>query len=150
AMAALGIADRYPSFGWIFWITTLSCGFLVLAPGQVSVGDQIARRWTDMIWTASSRAHRLGRGEVRYIYYGILSLYAVWGIVILWRFPALQIAKIGAVLGNLSLGFSTLQALYVNRVLLPPELRPTAALQIGTACCGVFFMGISAAVLWSL
>ena len=53
AMTAEGIADRYPSFGWIFWMTTLSCGFLVLAPGQVSVGDQIARRWTDMIWTAS-------------------------------------------------------------------------------------------------
>jgi hypothetical protein len=147
AMAAEGIADRYPSFGWFFWITTLSCGFLVLAPGQVSVGDQIARRWTDMIWTASARAHRLGRGEVRYIYYGILTIYAVWGLVILWYLPALQIAKVGAVLGNLALGFSTLQALYVNRVLMPPDLRPNALLQIGTVCCGVFFLGISMAVL---
>ena len=149
AMTAEGIADRYPSFGWIFWITTLSCGFLVLAPGQVSVGDQIARRWTDMIWTASARAHRLGRGEVRYIYYGILMLYAVWGLVVLWLLPAFQIAKIGVVLGNLGLGFSTLQALYVNRVLLPPKLRPNAAQQIGTACCGLFFLGISIAVLWT-
>ncbi len=90
AMTALGIADRYPSFGWIFWITTLSCGFLVLAPGQVSVGDQIARRWTDMIWTASGVRHRLGRGEVRYIYYGILTLYGVWGLVVLWFLPALS------------------------------------------------------------
>jgi hypothetical protein len=150
AMTAEGIADRYPSFGWIFWITTLSCGFLVLAPGQVSVCDQIARRWTDMIWTASARAHRLGRGEVRYIYYGILAIYAVWGLVVLWFMPALQIAKIGAVLGNVALGFSTLQALYVNRVLLPPELRPGALLQVGTACCGVFFLGISVAVLWNM
>jgi hypothetical protein len=150
AMTAEGIADRYPGFGWIFWITTLSCGFLVLAPGQVSVGDQIARRWTDMIWTASTRAHRLGRGEVRYIYYGILAIYAGWGLVILWFLPALQIAKIGAVLGNLALGFSTLQALYVNRVLMPPDLRPKAALQIGTAGCGIFFLAISMAVLWTL
>ena len=74
-----------------------------------------------MIWTASARAHRLGRGEVRYIYYGILAIYALWGLVILWYLPAFQIAKIGAVLGNLALGFSTLQALYVNRVLMPPE-----------------------------
>ncbi len=72
AMTAQGIADRYPSFGSIFWFTTLACGFLVLAPGQVSVCDQIARRWTDMIWTASGRAHRLSRGEVRFVYYGIL------------------------------------------------------------------------------
>jgi hypothetical protein len=64
--------------------------------------------------------------------------------------PALQIAKIGAVLGNLALGFSTLQALYVNRVLMPLGLRPKAALQIGTACCGIFFLAISMAVLWNL
>ena len=147
AMTAEGIAVRYPGLGSIFWFTTLACGFLVLAPGQVSVCDQIARRWTDMIWTASARAHRLGRGEVRYIYYGILMVYAVWGLVILWFLPALQIAKIGAVLGNLALGFSTLQALYVNRVLMPPELRPNVLLQIGTACCGAFFLGISLAVL---
>jgi hypothetical protein len=150
AMTAEGIAERYPGFGSVFWILTLSCGFLVLAPGQVSVGDQIARRWTDMIWTASSRARRLGRGEVRLVYYGILSLYAVVGLVILWFFLALQIAKIGVVLQNLGLGFATLQALYVNRTLLPPELRPNAVQQLGTFCCGIFFLGISIAVLASL
>ena len=37
-----------------------------------------------MIWTAGGRAHRLSRGEVRFIYYGILALYAVLGMVILW------------------------------------------------------------------
>jgi hypothetical protein len=149
AMTAEGIADRYPTLGWLFWITTLSCGFLVLAPGQVSVGDQIARRWTDMIWTASARVHRLGRGEVRYIYYGILGLYALGGFVILWLLPAFRIATIGVVLGNLGLGFSTLQALYVNRVLLPRELRPNVVQEVGTAVCGVFFLGISIAVMWA-
>jgi hypothetical protein len=150
AMTAGGIADRYPGLGWLFWITTLSCGFLVLAPGQVSVCDQIARRWTDMIWAASPRAHRLGRGEVRYIYYGILAVYAVWGLIILWYFPALQTAKIGAVLNNVALGFATLQALYVNRVLMPRELRPNPVLQIGTVFCGVFFLSVSVLGLWSL
>ena len=149
AMTAEGIADRYPSFGWLFWITTLSCGFLVLAPGQVSVCDQIARRWTDMIWTASARAHRLGRGEVRYIYYGILTIYAVWGLVVLWFLPALQIAKIGAVLGNLALGFSTLQALYVNRVSCPANcvrVRSSRSARL----VAVFLLGISIAVLWNM
>ena len=129
AMTAEGIADRYPAFGWIFWITTLSCGFLVLAPGQVSVCDQIARRWTDMIWTASARAHRLGRGEVRYIYYGILAIYAVWGLVILWFLPALQIAKIGAVLGNLALGFLDL----AGTLREPRADAPRAAAEAGAA-----------------
>ncbi len=150
AMTAQGIAARYPGLASFFWITTLACGFLVLAPGQVSVGDQIARRWTDMIWSASTRAHRLEGGQVRFIYYGILIMYAVLGFVILWFFPAFQIAKIGVILGNLALGFSTLQALYVNRTLLPPALRPGAFLQAGTACCGFFFLAISLAVMFTL
>ncbi len=150
AMTALGIADRYPSLGGLFWITTLACGFLVLAPGQVSVCDQIARRWTDMIWTASGRAHHLSRGEVRFVYYGILALYAVIGMVILWFLSAIVIAEIGVVLGNLALGFSTLQALHVNRKLLPRELRPGWLQQAGTLCCGIFFLAVSIAVILTL
>jgi hypothetical protein len=129
---------------------TLLCGFLVLAPGQVSVGDQIARRWTDMIWTASPAVKRLGRGEVRYLYYGILMIYGIWGLLILWLLPALRIAEIGAVLGNIALGGSSLQALYVNRKLLPKPLRPHPLLQLGVALCGVFFLGISIAVMATL
>ncbi len=147
AMTAGGIADRYPGLGSIFWFTTLACGFLVLAPGQVSVCDQIARRWTDMIWTGGGRAHRLSRGEVRFVYYGILAFYAVLGMVILWFLRPIAIAEIGVVLGNLSLGFSTLQALHVNRKLLPRELRPSPLLQVGTFCCGIFFLAVSIAVI---
>ena len=150
AMTAEGIADRYPSLGSVFWITTLACGFLVLAPGQVSVCDQIARRWTDMIWTASGRAHLLSRGEVRFVYYGILAFYALLGMVILWFLNPIVIAEIGVVLGNLSLGFSTLQALHVNRKLLPRELRPGWLQQAGTLCCGIFFLGVSIAVILTL
>ncbi len=150
AMTAEGIALRYPSFGGLFWVLTLSCGFLVLAPGQVSVCDQIARRWTDMIWTASPRVKRLGQGEVRYLCYGILLAYGIWGLFVLWLLPALQIAKIGAVLGNVALGVSSLQALYVNRRLVPPSLRPNPLMQVGVALYGVFFLGISIAVIATL
>ena len=126
---------------------TLLCGFLVLAPGQISVGDQIARRWTDIAWTASNRIQRLGGTRVKYVYYSILAIYAVWGLFVLWRLPALDIAKIGAVLGNVALGFSSLHALYANRVLLPKALQPHWLLQIGTLLCGVFFIGISLVVV---
>jgi hypothetical protein len=146
-MTAMGIADRYPSWGSIFWFTTLACGFLVLAPGQVSVCDQIARRWTDMIWTAGGWSRAISRGEVRFVYYAILAFYAVLGMVILWFLRPIAIAEIGVVLGNLSLGFSTLQALHVNRRLLPRELRPSWFLQLGTFFCGIFFLAVSIAVI---
>ena len=147
AMTAEGISVRHPEYSTVFWTLTLLCGFLVLAPGQISVGDQIARRWTDIIWTASSSAKRLGGTRVKYVYYSILSIYAVWGLFVLWRLPALDIAKIGAVLGNLALGFSALHSLYVNRHLMPRELRPHWILQIGVIFCGIFFIGISLIVI---
>ncbi|MEX0977848.1 MAG: hypothetical protein WDZ48_03295, partial [Pirellulales bacterium] len=150
AMTAEGIALRYPEYGGLFWTLTLMCGFLVLAPGQISASDQIARRWTDIIWTASSRAKRLGGTRVKYVYYSILSVYALWGLFVLWRLPALDIAKIGAVLGNIALGFSALHALYANRALLPKPLRPHLLLEIGTLLCGIFFIGISMVVMVDL
>jgi hypothetical protein len=147
AMTAEGIALRYPEYGGLFWTLTLLCGFLVLAPGQVSVGDQIARRWTDIIWTASSRARRIGTTHVTYVYYSIMGLYACWGLFVLWRLPALDIAKIGAVLGNVALGFSALHAWYANRALLPKQLQPHPLLQVGVLLCGIFFIGISMVVI---
>lgn len=146
AMSAEGIAARYPSYASLFWFLTLICGFLVLAPGQVSVGDQIARRWTDMLWNASARVRQLG--EVRFIYYGILAAYCVGGLIILIQFPAVQIAKIAAVLQNIALGSVSLMSIYVNRTLLPKEIQPGWFHQLGVLLCGVFFLSISLALLF--
>lgn len=150
AMIADGMATRYPAYGGMFWLLTLLCGFLILAPGQVSVGDQIARRWTDIIWTASPWARRMRESRVGQLYYGILAAYCVWGLIALWQFPPLAIAKIGAVLGNVALGCATLHALYANRVLLPPSLRPHWFLQAGTVVCAAFFFGLTAIVVWNM
>jgi len=150
AMTAEGISREHPQHAGLLWTLTLLCGFLVLAPGQISASDQIARRWTDIVWTASSRVKRLGGDRVKYVYYSILCVYAVWGLFVLWRLPALDIAKIGAVLGNIALGFSALHALYANRTLLPKALRPHWLLEIGTLLCGLFFIGISLVVMVDL
>lgn len=150
AMTAEGIALEHPAYAGLFWTLTLLCGFLVLAPGQISAGDQIARRWTDIVWTVSSRVKRLGGTRVKYVYYSILAMYAVWGLFVLWRLQALDIAKIGAVLGNIALGFSALHSLYVNRTLLPKPLRPHWLMQIGVVLCGMFFIGISLIVMVDL
>jgi len=147
ALTAQGIAQRFAAAGPALWFMTLLCGFLILAPGQVSVADQIARRWTDMIWSASPVVRRLGRGEVRYVYYGILVLYGAWGFVILWRFPALEIAKYGVILQNVALGVVSLLAWRVNRTLLPRQLRPRWFVQLGAVAGGAFFLSISGA-LW--
>lgn len=148
AMTGEGIASRYPSMGGMLWFLTLLCGFLVLAPGQVSASDQLARRWTDIIWTVSPALQRLGTRRVKSVYYGILGLYCIGGLVILTLLPAVKIATISSVLQNFALGTSALLSLYMNRVLLPREVRPNWLMQIGSAVCGFFFLAISGAVLW--
>jgi hypothetical protein len=150
AMTAEGMAGRYPSLHGLFWVLTLLCGFVILAPGQVTVCDMIARRWTDIIWTGTRWARRLPEHGVVYIYYSILALYALGGLVALSLFDPFQIAKLAAVPMNVALGVSALHALYVNRSLMPRELRPSWLLQIGTVLCGLFFIGISVVVLLSL
>ncbi len=150
AMTAEGMAERYPQIGQLLWALTLSCGFLVLAPGQILSGDQIARRWTDIIWTSNRRAQRMSGDQVRWIYYGILTLYGVWGLIALTLFNPLQIAKIAAVLMNIALGWSALHAVYVNRVLLPRQLQSPLIMQFGTLGCGVFFISISLVVFLTM
>jgi hypothetical protein len=149
AMTADGMADRYPEYRAMLWHLTLLVGFLVLAPGQIMAGEQVARRWTDLIWTSSPRARRLGGDRVKYIYYGILSAYAVWGLYALWQFDdPLQILKIAGVMMNVALGFCAWHTLYVNRTLLPPALRPNWFMQAGLVLCGAFFLGVSMLVVY--
>lgn len=150
ALTAEGIGDRFPEHRNLLWTATLLCGFLIIAPGQIVAADTVARRWTDILWTASFRVHRLGGGQVKYVYYTVLAAYAVCGLTTLAFFNPLQIAKLGAVFQNVALGFTALHALYVNRTLLPRQLRPNWFLQAGVIACGSFFLGISVVVLLTL
>ncbi|MED5447222.1 MAG: Nramp family divalent metal transporter [Planctomycetota bacterium] len=147
AMTAVGLADHLPDYRALVWTFMLMVSFLVLAPNAVFTGEQISRRWTDVIWTISPQARRLEGGQVRLIYYGILSLYGVWGLFALAFFDPLQIAIIGAVLQNVALGCAAMHTLYVNRTLLPREMRPNRLMQVGLVFCSVFFIAISVVVL---
>jgi hypothetical protein len=151
ALTAEGMARRYPDYHMLFWTLTLFCGFMILFPGQISSGDQIARRWTDLIWSGTRWAQSIAPTKVKYLYYSILALYAAGALAALTLLDPLQIATTGAVLQNIALGFVTLQALYTNRTLLPRELQPGWFLQACGVVCGIFFLSISVAliVLWA-
>lgn len=150
AMVAEGMADRYPSYRHLLWPLTLSVGFLILAPGQIVSGDQLARRWTDIIWTSSSWAKQMREERVKYVYYAILTGYCLWGLVALTVFDPLQILKTAGVLMNVSLGVASWHTLYVNVTLLPRALRPNWLMRLGVFACGAFFMAVSAIVVASL
>jgi hypothetical protein len=141
AMTAQGIASRHGSF---FWVLTLLCGFLILFPTQISNLDGISRRWTDVLWIGMKRLRRLEENKVKHVYYTLLALYGIWGLVALKLTPdPLVLAVLTGVLLNVGLGFSALHVLYVNCVILPKEVRPPWILRIGLVACFVFYTGIS-------
>ncbi len=141
AMTARGIADQY---GEVFWFLTLLCGFIVLAPGQISDIDNIVRRWTELIWTGSRHVRHMDGNQVKYIYYSIMGLYFLWGLIALRLTPnPLFLAVVTGALRNLGLSATALHALYVNRKLLPEPLRPPLLMQASQVACFVFFLGIS-------
>ena len=82
--------------------------------------------------------------QVKNIYYGIMFLYCLWGLLALRLTPdPLVLAIVTTTLRNIGLGVSALHALYVNRAMLPSALRPAWYLQAGLVGSFVFFMGIS-------
>jgi hypothetical protein len=147
AMVAEGMSVRLPAYSRTVWSLTLFVSFLTLAPCAVYSGDLLARHWTDILWATSPAVHRWKGQQVKYLYYGLLAVYAVWGSITLAVLSPLQIAKVGAVLGNVALGSSAFHTLFVNRTLVPRELRPNAFMQVGLVGCGMFFFAITAIVI---
>ncbi len=141
AMTAQAIAARH---GVLFWYLTLLCGFLVMAPTQVSQIDALCRRWTDVIWTGVRRLHRLEGNKVKYVYYMILAAYGLWGLVALRLTPNPMVLAIASgVMMNFALAFSALHTLYVLVTLLPRELRPGWPMRLGLLSCAAFYFAIS-------
>lgn len=143
---------RFSEFGgWLLWIATLAIGLLVLLPSQVSIVDEVSRRWTDVIWSASSRVRqRLRETQVKYIYYSLTTVYFVWCLFSLYWFgvygtPRLMTLVI-ANLGNVALGWTAFHLLWINCRWLPPEIRPRWYQRLGLAGCGVFYLFVAVLV----
>ena len=140
-----------PALARLLWIAMLLMGLLVLLPSQISVVDDVSRRWTDVIWSASSRVRdKMGQHQVKSIYYTLCGLYFLWCMLSLYLFgvygtPRLMTLVI-ANLGNLALGLTSLHVLHVNCRLLPPPMRPRWYQRIGLVGCACFYLGLAGLV----
>jgi hypothetical protein len=134
-----------PAVSNTFWFMTLFCGFLVLAPSQVSTIDGIIRRWTDVLWCGSARLQSLEGHKVKYVYYSLNAAYAVFGLLVLVALGDKQmvIVKGSTWLMNFGLGLSALHTLVVLMIFMPRELRPGWFLRFSLVACAIFFIGIS-------
>jgi hypothetical protein len=125
--AAVALAQDFGAAkGALFTVMTLICGFIIMAPGQFSSMDGIARRWCDAFWSGSRGAPSAKPDQVRYLYYGFVGLYVTIGIIMNgFGISPRAMMVFNANLANFSITACILHTLYVNTRLIPREFRPT-------------------------
>lgn len=139
-MTADGLRDAVgPAFGNVFWHLTLFCGFLVLAPAAVSTFDGALRRWVDLCWTGVPFVRRWDPHRIRWLYFGAVCGYAVFGLTSLTFLNPRILLEIATCIYNAALGISCFHVLATNVILLPRELRPNWFIRCGLVAGGMFF-----------
>jgi hypothetical protein len=105
--------------------------------------DGITRRWVDVFWTSNAKLRTLDPKAIRYVYFGVLSIYAVFGLVMLSLAAPDKLLTIATTIYNFALGISCWHTLAVNSFLLPPKLRPHMLIRLGLFVSGAFFLFIA-------
>jgi len=123
----------------------------VLLPSQMSIIEDVCRRWTDILWSGSKKIREeMKPDQVKRIYYTILGLYIFWTFFVLTLFqifgnPKTMVLLI-ANLNTIGIGFTSFLILRMNCRLLPPQLRPRWYHRVGMIACGVFYLGMATIV----
>ncbi|MFP6752797.1 MAG: Nramp family divalent metal transporter, partial [Pirellulaceae bacterium] len=137
------LVDNRGGMAALFWFLTVFCGFLVLAPSMSTSADGIVRRWVDVFWTSSSKMRTLDPRMIRYVYFAVLAVYAMFGMTMLSLAKPDKLLTIATTIYNFALGFSCWHTLAVNSFLLPPKLRPHVLIRLGLFVSGAFFLFIA-------
>jgi hypothetical protein len=125
-------------------------GAWVLFKTQLDLLEGMVRAITDILWTGSRAVRAWRGGDVRAVYYGVLAVVVLWGIVALRFAQPIVLLKLSANVAGVVLIVASLHLLYVNTRLLPEHVRPPLwrrAALAGTALFYGFFVSLS---LWSL
>jgi hypothetical protein len=84
----------------------------------------MVRAITDMLWTGSGRFRNWRGGDVRVVYYGVLAVVVIWGVIALRFAQPIFLLQIGANIAGFVLVVASIHLLYLNTRLLPGYIRP--------------------------
>lgn len=152
-----GILHSTEAGSWAptLWAISIIVGLLVFLPSQMSIVDDFARRWTDILWSGSRRIRTMLKDhQVKNVYYTILFVYVFWTFIVTTIFlsfgnaPTLMVTVI-ANFNNIALAVTAFHILWINCRLLPEPLRPAWYCRVGIASCGLFYSGLAMIVFWT-
>lgn len=114
-------------------------GGWLLFKTQLDTVEAITRTVTDILWTGSRRVRRWRGGDVRLVYYGVLAIVVVWGIIALRLAQPIVLLQISANVGGVVFIVASLHLLYLNTRLLPPALRPSMWRRVTLVLMALFY-----------
>ena len=118
----------------------------VLFKTQLDIIEGMTRAMTDILWTGSSRVRRWRGGDVRFLYYTVLGVLAVWGIIAMKLAAPIVLLQLGANMAGVVFVISPLHLLYINTRFLPEEIRPPMWRRVALVTMSVFYGAF--VVLW--
>ena len=122
----------------------------ILFKAQLDILEGMTRAITDILWTGSKRIRSWRGGDVRVVYYTVLAVILVWGIVALRLTQPVFLLAIGANMAAIVFVIASIHLLYLNTRLLPVELRPPMWRRIVLVAVSVFYGFFVALWLWHL
>lgn len=114
-------------------------GAWLLFKTQLDLLEGMTRAITDILWGGSPRVRRWRGGDVRAVYYTVLGVIVLWGVIALALAAPIVLLQLGANVAGVIFIVASLHILYINTRLLPPELRPPPWRRITLVAMAVFY-----------
>jgi hypothetical protein len=136
--------------GAIFGGAIAILGVWILFKAQLDILEGMTRGITDILWAGSSRIRAWRGGDVRVIYYSVLAVISVWGIIALRLTQPIILLSLSANMAGIVFIISSFHVLYVNTRLLPVALRPPLWRRLALVALGLFYGLFLTMWVWSL
>ena len=125
--------------GAVFGGAIALMGVWVLFKTQLDIIEGMTRAITDILWTGSRAVRRWRGGDVRVVYYTVLGVLAVWGVIALAMAQPIFLLQLGANMAGIVFVVSSLHLLYINTRFLPKEIQPPLWRKAALVAMAVFY-----------
>jgi hypothetical protein len=136
--------------GAIFGGAIALLGVWLLFKTQLDILEAMTRGITDILWAGSKRIRAWRGGDVRIVYYTVLGIITVWGIIALRLTQPIILLTLSANMAGIVFIISSLHLLYVNTHLLPVELRPPLWRRLALVALSLFYGLFLILWLWNI
>jgi len=133
-----------------FWFVTLFNGFWILFKTQLGNTDILVRTVTDALWMSNKRLRAWKHVAIHRIYYAILIVFSLWGVIAIRAASPLRLFTILANVAGMVMVLGGIQIFLINRRFLPRELRPAIWREVLLWVCVAFYAFFSVFVIRSL